>query len=245
MGTLAQAVAVLKGKRTNIDKNRTALYHQLQISALWTGFRKSYDKLIDSAPELQPEEKNVQANVIDELQKFKDNVVPMLDLAVEIDDANQDTGEDIIVNGKPVCLQLSVPSINLLVKQFEDFHTYLGKLPSLDTAKDWTAAGKIYEGPAQTKIHTTKVTEYITTVAPTKEHPAQVAQQSRDVPQYRSNSRDFSGGIPIELRDELQQRCIAVLDALKMARAQANTTKTTPRPVVGQIFDYILAPIAK
>ena len=94
--------------------------------------------------------------------------------------------------------------------------------------------------PVQT-TKTAKVPRNHVRAEATPQHPAQVDVFTEDVVVGTWTTRKLSGGLPATRKAALLTRVDALLEAVKMAREEANTVEVTDQRIGRRVFDYLFA----
>ena len=115
-------------------------------------------------------------------------------------------------------------------------------IPTLDPLKHWNKDGSqdhIFITEKEIKMRTNKVEDYKVVVQATKEFPAQIAKLVKDVQGGRWETVYKSGKITPAQKSLLLSRIDSILDAIKQARAKANTVEVKPVKLGQSLLDII------
>lgn len=170
---------------------------------------------------------NLQTTIHKELTWISEKISKVLDGGHQIDVANTSAKADIILDDGTILL-LGVPSTSLLRMEHRivEVRDLVHAIPTLDPAKgfepDASEGVGIYRAREVQKTKTNKVQKHIVVVQPTKEHPAQVAVVSEDVPIGYIHEQEWSSLITVADKGDMLDRVERLVRAIKAARARAN-----------------------
>jgi hypothetical protein len=242
MTKLNQIVAIEKGVKNTVNRDVTDLYHEIQKTPLLSGISRTYRPKDEDGDQLPPESTLVQVKVPTVLDEVAKHLTRLFDVVLTKDAANTVARADVVVGGRTLVADVPVPYLLFLEKQLTDLHTVIKALPVLDPAESWEydANVAVYRtGVIQTN-KTKKVPRNHVKAAATDKHPAQVEMYYEDVSVGTWDTVKFSGAIPAGRRNQLVERVLALQDAVKFAREQANGVEITDRTVGELVFSYLL-----
>jgi hypothetical protein len=237
---LHQLLAIEKGEKTRSYASMTSLHKASQKPALYDGFAKTYEPLSEDDQRLPSERKKVQLNGESVLSGVRKSLGRYWGLVMSKDVANQVAQADVEVNG--ITLLRGAPPTYLLFleKQLSDIRTFIEKMPLLDSAEDWAAdpaSGNFRTQPVKTH-RTRKVAKVVTLAEATEHHPAQAQVVHEDVIAGHWSTTKFSGALPGPRKTELLERVDTLLNAVKVAREEANQVECVDSDA-SPIFDYL------
>jgi hypothetical protein len=241
---LHQLLAVETGAKKTADTALTGAYHAIQRTAQLSGLTRTYTPRDEEGERLPDESTLVQVKVGDIVDLLGPALTRWLDVTFTKDATNTTASADVVLEDGTVLLE-DVPATYLLwlEKRVEDLSTLVGKLPTLDPAKNWAYdanAGAYRAEPEQT-TRTKKVLRNHVKAEATDKHPAQVEVYTEDVIIGTWTKTEFSGAIPADRKAVLVDRVARLADAVKMAREKANTQEVTDRKAGAAILDYVFA----
>jgi hypothetical protein len=242
MTKLNQIVAIEKGVKNTVNRDVTDLYHEIQKAPLLSGISRTYRPKDEDGDQLPPESTLVQVKVPAVLDEVAKHLTRLFDVVLTKDTANTIARADVVVGGRTLLADVPVPYLLFLEKQLSDLHTVVKALPVLDPAETWEydANVAVYRtGVIQTN-KTKKVPRNHVKAAATDKHPAQVEMYYEDVSVGTWDTVKFSGAIPAGRRNQLVERVLALQDAVKFAREQANGVEITNREIGEMVFSYLL-----
>jgi len=246
MAKLHQVVATLTGVKEDVNKRTAPLFHSLKKGELFAGISQHYRPVEEGGITLPDDDAEVQVTVDDVLEGLSKPLAKLFDLLNTIENTNQNAAADIVVDGTTIATDVPVT----FLMQFEKYlqREVLGALkilPVLDPATKWepSASGRtgIYQSPQFSTFRTKKVQRPVVLVAPTKEFPGQAAMVTEDVIDGYWDKVKFSGAVPASRKEELLERCQALIEAVQKARETANQADIVDAPIGRAIFDYLFA----
>ena len=241
MPKLNQILAIEKGIKTDTFQKLTDSHHQLQKSSLMTGISKTYQSRDEEGEPLQPEFTKVQVNAEAVINETKDALSRLFDVTAIKDWANCIAKSDIVVDGRKVLEEVPATYLLFLEKQLTDIHTFVRKLPTLDSSENWILDGAdgIWKTSPVETVRTKKIPRNHVKAEATEKHPAQVEVYMEDVPVGRWRTVKMSGALPSSRVAELLSRVEKLQAAVKFAREEANAVEATEVKVSEKLFDYL------
>lgn len=240
---LNQVIAIVNGEKTRAKKTETEIHRRNEQPALFDGFTRRYEPLdSDNGEKLPDEKKNVQLKVKSCISEMKEALASMFDMVATQDIGNQSARTDLVVDDKVVAANVPATYLIFLEKQLVDISTYLGQLPVLDPSEKWEYSGNsgLYETETSKTIKTKKTIKPITLAEATKEHPAQVQMINEDVLIGHWNTKKLSGAIPSDEKEALLRKVRQLIQAVKLAREEANMTEVEMSTIGTQILEHLL-----
>jgi hypothetical protein len=136
-----------------------------------------------------------------------------------------------------------VPATYLLwlEKELTDLHTVISKLPTLDAGEDWewSAGQDCYASKPTETRSSKKMPRVLVKAEATKEHPAQTEVYSEDVVVGFWETVKFSGSLPAESVRKMTDRVNKLKEAVRVARAEANSHEVTDKKIANAALDYV------
>lgn len=241
MRKLNQVLAIEKGIKNRVTSRVTQLRNACQKSGLFNGFSKEFRPKEEGGETFPPERHDVQfrtGRVQAEVQK---HLVELFDITASKDYANCEARANVEADGTVLLENVPVTYLLFLEKQLEHLGTVIDSLPTLDTAVRWKrdeATGQ-YVSDEQVTHRTAKVQRPITLAPATKEHPAQTQLVTEDQVIGHWHQRMYSGAMPVEEKEKLQERVVHLQEAVKQAREEANSAEAPPVQVGAKVLNYI------
>lgn len=242
---LSQIVALEADSKQRNSAAITEIHKASQKGALYEGHTKSYECTREGEEQLPPEKLKVRMVATDALKEMAGLWAEWLDLTASKDYGNAEPGAraDVVVNGEVLIKQAPVPFLLWMEKQLTDWRKAIDVIPTLDEAEDWVYDDAIgmHRTKEPVKTHKTKkVQEGLVLHPPTKEHPAQTQLISRDIVVGYWSGMKFSGALTVTQKKQLLERVNAVLDAVKVAREDANNHQVSKQNIGQKVFDFLL-----
>lgn len=226
MTKLNQIIAIEKGVKTQAKRVETDLYHDLEKKPLFAGLSKTYTPKDDEdGDQLPPESVSVQIKSTEVLSKLTESLTRLFDVTATKDAANTRAKADIVVDGSVIAANVPVTTLMFLEKEAEDLSSFVGRLPVLDPAHEWTYDTNrgVHVAEAVMAVRTKKVPKNHVLYPHTPEHPAQVQMFTEDVPVGTWKKTEFSGAMPADEIAKIKSRVDKLRSAIKFAREEANS----------------------
>ena len=244
MAKLNQIIAIEKGVKSRVYGELTEINKSLQKPDIFNGFSKTYQKIGEDDEELPAERKKVQAEVPVVFKRVEKLMGELMKVTARKDWSNTNAKASVRINGVALLEEVPVSYLLFLEKQLTDLRTMIGNLPVLDDSENWTkdVNSGLYRAE-ETKTHRTKkVQKPIVLFPATAEHPAQTQLITQDVIAGHWTNVKQSGALPRPEKEKLLTRVDQLLQAVKVAREEANNAEEIISPDVGQaIFNFLLA----
>lgn len=239
--TLAQIVAIADGVKTQTSRAFTDAHREVQKPPLLSGISRVYQPLDEMGEQLPPEGTRVQLSATDVLADVQRTLTRLFDVVLTLDSANAHATADVIVDEVTILSGVPVTYLLFLEKKLVDLHTFVDKLPVLDPAEQWDfddARACYATMPVQT-MRSKKIPRNHVKAEATDKHPAQVEVYLEDMSVGRWTTTKFSGALPAARIRELRERVVKLQEAVKAARAQANSTPVTDVRAGDVVFGYL------
>ena len=244
MAKLNQIIAIEKGVKSRVYGELTEINKALQKPDLFNGFSKTYQKIGEDDEELPAERKKVQAEVPVVFKRVEKLMGELMKVTARKDWSNTSAKASVRINGVALLEEVPVSYLLFVEKQLTDLRTMIGNLPVLDDSENWTkdVNSGLYRAD-ETKTHRTKkVQKPIVLFPATAEHPAQTQLITQDVIAGHWTNVKQSGALPRPEKEKLLARVDQLLQAVKVAREEANNAEEIISPDVGQaIFNFLFA----
>lgn len=242
MPKLHQILAVENGIRNQTQKDLTVAHHGLQKEAMLQGLFREYLPLKEDGEKLPPERTHLQARASDIIQETMEKLKKSYDLIATRDFANTQAKADVVVNDLVFIKDAPTPFLLWLEDRLEDIHTFVTKLPTLpaDTEWDWDENQNCYRNRHEIKTaRTNKIAYPLVLLEPTKEHPGQAVEKSRDEIVGYWTTHKYSGALPVKEVKEMKERVEELQKAVKFAREKANDIEVTEKKFAETVLKYI------
>ncbi len=200
MTKLNQIIAIQAGKKSQAKEAITIVYQSLRKTDLLSGISRSYKPKDEMGEALPPETKLVQLKVREAVTQVVKSLTEMFDVVATQDWANCQAKADVVVAGQVLLSGVPVTHLLFLEKQLVDLHTFIEKIPVLDSAERWSydSSQDCFASEQYQSLRTKKVPKTHIKYEATKEHPAQVEMYMEDVTVDTGTAVEFkySGSIP-------------------------------------------------
>jgi hypothetical protein len=239
---LNQIIAIEKNSREKAKKFLTEIYHKFQKTELFSGFNKKFSPLDENGERLEDETKKVDCKVNYLFEELVYVLVKAYDETLTKDKGNCIAFTDLIVNDETIAEKVPVTFLIYLEKQLVDLRTLINEIPVLSPSENW-----VYDAPTglfKSEITTThrykKVPEVIVKYEATDKHPAQTELISIDKIIGHWSTQKMSGASEPDKKKKLLKRLEELIEAVKMAREECNTTFIEKQKIGASIFNYLL-----
>lgn len=241
MTKLNQIIAIEKGEKNRAREATTKAHRTSQQESLYSGLSRTYQPRDEEGDQLPSELQHVQHTWQDAVGELREAMSRMLDITATKDWANCTAKADVRVRGQVVLEQVPVTYLLFVEKQLLDVRTYITKLPTLDPSFAWRFDENkaIYITDPTETTRTKKVLKNHIKYEATEHHPAQVETYSEDVVVGTWERVLFSGAMPAVKKKELLGKVNDLIDAVKFAREEANTTTVQDVHVAKAVFDFL------
>lgn len=236
-----QVLAVEKGVKRRTHDEVSHLHHLVTRAPLLTGQSRVYEKAQDDGEDLPNEDMPVRVKAKDVLVQLQETMTRLFDVTLTKDAANQTAHADVVVDGVSVLEDVPVSYLLFLEKQLTDLHTFIRKLPVLEAGIKWTwdeQQAAFRSEPVKT-TRSKKVPRVLVRYEATEHHPAQTDVWQEDVIAGTWTTTRFSGALEQEHVDRLTKRVVALLDAVKKAREEANSTDAPNMEAGAKVFEFL------
>jgi hypothetical protein len=193
---------------------------------------------------------SIQTTVRDEVLWLSNLLAKQVDCSFAIDIANTEAKGDIILDdGKKLATGIPTTALLQLEHRVKEVLEFAKQIPTLDPAKSFTpdeARPKgTYIAREVKKVRTQKIEEHVVVVQPTKEHPAQVVKQSRDVETGTIQELEWSSLVTPADKAKVLERAEQLLRAITQARSRANGQEIDPAThrIGKTLLDHVFQPL--
>jgi hypothetical protein len=243
MAKVNQIIALEKGIKSQTHSELSELYKIVQKQDLFNGFNKKYSPKDEEGDTKPPQSKRVQFQVQDVLRTVERSLSSLLEMTARKDWSNCSAKADIVVDEIALVEGVPVTYLLFLEKQMTDFRTFVANLPVLDSSEKWhfDEQSGFYKTEEIKTQSTSKEQHPIVLYDATPDHPAQTQLITKDVVVGYWADTKHSAAIPFPEKKELLKRVETLLQAIKMAREEANNIEEVSTPSVGNaLFQYLM-----
>jgi hypothetical protein len=243
MTKLNQIIAVEKGIKSRSFQELTDAHQSVQKPSLLSGIARTYQPKDEEGEQLPPESTRVQLRSDEVLRDIAVSLTRLFDVTASKDATNCVARADVKLDGEVLLGDVPVTYLLFLEKQLTDLHTFVKKLPVLDSAEAWSFndSADCYSTEPVRTIRTRKVPRNHVKAEATEKHPAQVEVYYEDVAVGYWTTVKFSGALPAKRVSELLGRVEKLQHAVKFAREEANNAAVVDRKVGDKVFGYLFA----
>jgi hypothetical protein len=242
---LCEIIAVVSGKKGEVEKAVTEKYHLFQKGDLFDGISRSYRPRQEGGEALPSEQKQPQLRAKDLAADAVGRWTELFDLTLTLDHGNAVARGEITIGDNVIAIDVPVPTLLFLEKQLENVKAFLSKLPVPDPAEVWTYDGQqdmLATGGRET-ARTKKTQKPLVLFPATKEHPAQTQLITEDELAGYWTQTLFTTRIPAQVKNEMLERVGKLLDAVKTARERANASEVDKKRIGGALLNYVFGPL--
>lgn len=241
MAKLNQILAIEKGLKAKRHNDLTLSYQNLQNSALLSGISRTYRPKAEDGEQFPPESTKVQMKAKDAILGTKQVLSKIFDVTALKDYTNCQATADVVVGERTLLKGAPVSYLLWLEKELTDLHTFVKKLPVLDSSESWEydKAQDCYATPVTQTVKSKKIPRNHVKAEATDKHPAQVEVYHEDVVVGTWNTVKYSGALPQKDVTEMLERVETLQEAVKYARERANSIDTVPQPQAASLLSYI------
>lgn len=248
MTHLHQIIAIERGVTADTETKISQIRQVLAIGGErdpLTGLSRTYESRRGTEGDQLPSQvRRVQLTVPELLSAAQEQLTRLFGLKFTREYANCSARADVVVDGQALLTDVPAGFLLFLETQVAWLITNLiDKLPVLDPAEDWTAddpalPSGVWKSSSRQTERTRKVPKFQIMVDPTPEHRAEIRQWDADeIEGYWTQVR-FSGQLRQRDVQEMRNRAVKVLEAVRYAREEANTLEVTDREA-GALLAYV------
>jgi len=241
---LNQIVALVQGARAEANKITAPLFHTVKNPVLFAGMTQVYTPAEEGGERLPDDNTSVKHTVDEILSAFRKPNARMLDLMSTNENANTEAFADVVVDGSVIIEHAPVTFLMPFQKFLEqEVRGIIRDLPVQDPAETWalstSSRAGIYQAPSRETFRQQKVQEPLVLYQATDKHPAQTELITRDVIAGYWDKTRFTGTISQSRKDDLANNVERLIDAVKVAREEANSIDVDDKPVGDAVFNFL------
>lgn len=238
---LIAAVMLQRNVRSRVATIVNEVYKQVQKPALFTGHVRAYTPKDEEGFRYPDENLPVQQVAIDLLTSLSSDIGKMWDATATRDAGNQDAYADIKIGSQTLLERVPLTTLLFLEKQLIDVRTLISACPTLDNAKTWRTdkvTGISRTEPVES-TRTEKAEETVIVVPASDKHAAQTRDRVRDKIVGTWATTHLSGALTLSDQHELIGRVNQLIDAVKIAREEANIIVVDDVDISTPLFEFI------
>lgn len=135
---LHQVIAIEKGVKSRTYAALTDANKQIQKADLFAGHNRRYTPKDEGGEQFPPDKKVIQIKGEEVLKGVQKSLTELFDLTLTKDTGNQQARANLVVDGATVLVDVPATYLIFLEKQLTDLRTFIGNLPQLDPAEEWS-----------------------------------------------------------------------------------------------------------
>ena len=246
---LCEAIAVLKGIKSQTYALLTEHDKLCQKETLFKGLAKTYEPLDENDPD-RPDGETVlvQQSAEEVVNSITEALARYFDATASVEVGNTQATADIDVEGETLLSGVPVTYLLFLEKQLNDLHTAIGRMPVLSPEFAWhhDAGRNCFASEEIKKVRTKKTPRVVYTATAkttgkdgsvTEQQQGQVLQE--DLPVGYWHTTYFSSALEPARRKRMLARVNKLRDAVKQARERGNGI-AIERPQFGKpLLDWV------
>lgn len=239
---LHQLLAIEKGVRKRVTEGITEQHRITQDPRLLGGIAKTYKPKDENGQRYPDEVSPVTVRYREALDIANALWAEAVNVEARKDQANLTALARVSVNDLEILPPVPATFLLFLEKQLENVRTFVEKIVELPAGMEWhyNAQNGLHESGERLTIRTEKVQEALVLYPATDKHPAQAQMITTDRPVGEWTTTHSHGGIPAELKREWLRKVNTLLDAVKIAREEANTIDVPEERAYGEaLLRYI------
>ena len=246
MSKLHQLLAVEKDRKrkaTNVLQETKKVFSTKKDH--FDGFVKEFKATVENAPQVQKEQKELVTSVYEKLDHTFNILTDAMDLTVSKEETNStaDASAVVVVDGKEFG-KFCATSLLAMEGYFEQVLGLIKEIPTLDSTHKWEKNPDRDDikqlAEAEIQYKTAKRSQPVVLYQATKEHPAQVQMETYDEQIGFWETMKTTGRLTPREKTEMLDRIENVLEAVKIARAEANGVKVVESKQSGAMLNYVL-----
>lgn len=244
---LCEIIAVVSGKKGEVDKAVTEHYHKFQKRELFDGITRDYRPRTEDGEQLPSERKYAQLRAKDMIVEALQKWTELFNLTTTLDNGNCVAKGNIEIDGKVLVAGLPVSTLLFLEKQLANVHAFVSKLPTPDPSENWKydKDQDLLRTDVRTTARTKKVQKTVVLLQPTEFQPGQAQLVTEDIIAGDWHQTLFTTAIPASDRNAILERISKLQDAVKVAREQANQVEVDQKKMADSLFTYAFGTYAR
>lgn len=242
---LHEVIAVIGKLKGQADKTRTDLSATFEKKRhLFMEKTVTFKSNEEHGVDAREEQLDLQTTVQRELAWIGTILIPAIDTAYAIDEANTQARADLeLEDGTILMRNMPATALLQLEKRVAELQTLVASVPTLDPAKGFSldpAKGPGIYKARETLSTRTRKTQQVLTLAPaTDKHPAQVQLVPADVPVGTVQTLEWSGLITPADKASMLERVESLSRAVKKARSRANQADVPHAEIGAKLLAFV------
>lgn len=238
---LSQVLAIEKSTKAKVTRETTDLHRLSNNQDSFSGFIRQYNPVVDDDFKYPDENKNILNNVSNILEDLNSLYSELFNIVAIKDWTNCKAKADIIVNNEVLVKDVPATYLLFLEKELIKIKTIISDLPELDSNYSWNLDEntQTYKTKGIQTVKTKKVKKPLVLYHATEKHAAQTDIITEDENIGTWETVKTSGAIPIVKKKKILSKIQTLIEAVKIAREQANTIKIEETSTIEKILKYI------
>lgn len=244
MAKQCQVIALVAGRKARATKVLTET-HRIGDEAV-SGLVRSYTPKTEDGDQIPPEKKLPNVDLCDRL-KLAVSSLGELYRAVAAQEVGNTRAVADLGFGDTVLSNVPVTLLLFLEKQLTDIRTLVSKMPVLPADREWRfddARNCNVAEPVET-LRTKKMLRNHVKYDATPEHPAQVETYAEDAIIGTWSVTHLSTAIEAKEKADALERVDGLIEAVKCAREEANSSETEDSTLLQPVLDYVFGPLTR
>jgi len=230
MVQLHTLLALDKSRRADAARAVSEIRENMKDKASYNGENKTYRPLDAEDPDTFPDEvRAIKRSVKADFAKLSDSLGGLWSLEFEKDVTNNGVMQDVVVDGEVLFKDAPTSFLMFLESQVEQLMGVVAQTPIPDDSKSWAwdDNAKFWTTSPQQRRRTLKREVPEMVIAPTENHPGQWTTLTRDEVVGHWVDTSYSLAYSRKQVDAIMERLKALLEAVKVAKAEANKAEVS------------------
>lgn len=239
---LHELLAVEQDRKHKAMKAIGETVNTFKKAVLFDGMRKRYVAMEEDSEQIPDESKEIVMTVKQKLDEAIVDIISGVDANISKEETNcSGIAKAELLVGDVSLGTFSATSLLALESQLGKLRELYAEIPVLDSTYKWDfdAQQGFYKTEPEVKFRSVKRPKVVVKYEATKEHPAQTELLYLDFQIGKYETVYASGRIPLTQKTELLRRIDALIEAVKIARAKANSVEVNNIKIGKKIFDYL------
>jgi hypothetical protein len=236
-------IAQITDTKKRAEGIKKSVYQKLQKATLFVATLKEYTPLVEGGIQYTSEGTSIVPESVPLLlDEFNEAVSKLLNEMATQDWGNTKAKADVIIDDIVIVKDAPVTFLMALQSQLIDYRTLFDHVPTLSPVDKWeyNAGQMVWSTPATITNKEQVIKEWVPIFQPTEHHPGEAKEVSRTKLEGTWESRKFSTALLPSHRKELLQRVDRLIEAVKVAREEANRIQVEPKDVATSIIGYLM-----
>ncbi|KOY84730.1 hypothetical protein AD998_20090 [bacterium 336/3] len=206
------------------------------------GMIKKYVAIEEDSEQIPDETKEMVKTVKQQLEELQENVVAALDATLSKEETNaSNTAKAELVVGDTSFGTFSATSLLALESHLSKILDLYQTIPVLDSTRKWSFDNQksVYKTDEEVKFRSIKRPQVIVKYEATDKHPAQTELLYLDFQVGKYETTYFSGKLTIAQKNEIIKRLEKLMEAVKVARAKANSVEVQNIKLGDKVFNFL------